>query len=361
VSSIHAALDDFREAAAQPARWPQALDSLCLALHSDAANVVLAPTAPERVVSSSNVASFIREYFRSPIPDPRERRVSPGPTEGFMPDYAYFSQGEIAQSPYYQEFLIPRGFGWNATATLQGSLMISLRRGIHRGPYDGHELSDLDRALPALRRVSRVASLAWKSGFTGQLAAFERVGRGALVMNARGRVIETNALVAFGDGVDIVEGCLRAPRTVDQLRLERFLTAVLTSAVESPPWSTTLALPRPSGRRPLLLDGVSCGEALRSLHSDAAALVLVTDLDRSVQVSEDLLTMLFGLTATENKVAREMANGGSVREAAQRLGISEAHARQRVKSIFQKTQTSRQSELIALLAKLEDRAARHRS
>jgi DNA-binding CsgD family transcriptional regulator len=44
--------------------------------------------------------------------------------------------------------------------------------------------------------------------------------------------------------------------------------------------------------------------------------------------------------------------GLSLRQAAARLSITEGHARQRLKTIFQKTDTSRQGELIALLSKL---------
>jgi DNA-binding CsgD family transcriptional regulator len=120
----------------------------------------------------------------------------------------------------------------------------------------------------------------------------------------------------------------------------------------SPRQSRTIALPRPSGLRPWLLDGIACTDAVRSLHSHAAALVLVTDLERPLHPSAEVLRQLFGLTPTESKLACALLAGESLQKVSQRLAISEGHARQRLKAIFAKTGTSRQAELTALLAKL---------
>ncbi len=102
----------------------------------------------------------------------------------------------------------------------------------------------------------------------------------------------------------------------------------------------------------MVLDGIALTDSVRSLHSRAAALLLITDLERPIQLRTELLGLVFGLTATEARLARNLMAGKSLREAAARLGISEGHARQRLKSIFVKTGTDRQGELIALLAKL---------
>jgi len=54
----------------------------------------------------------------------------------------------------------------------------------------------------------------------------------------------------------------------------------------------------------------------------------------------------FNLTPAEIRVALALDRGISVREAAMELGVAEGTARQQLKSIFRKTGTSRQSELI---------------
>jgi DNA-binding CsgD family transcriptional regulator len=355
VTDVETAVEAFREAAILPDRWPRALETLAHALGSDGATLVLTPANEHRVISSANVSHLLRDFWRSRIPDSRDERVNPRLGEGFMPDLAYFSPREIANDPYYQDFMLPRGFGWNATAALGPDLMIGLKRGTRRGPYEGAELDALSAALPQLRSASRVASIAWRISFAGQLRAFEQVGRGALLLDSRGRVIECNPCVSWGDGLDVVDGHLHVPRPAERPRLQRFLAAVLDESGYGRVNPTTLVLPRPSGLRPLLLDGIPCTGAFRSMHSCAVGLVLITDLERPARLSSDLLTPLFGLTVTESRLAREIATGVSLREASRRLKITEGHARQRLKSVFAKTRTSRQGELIALLARLDDR------
>ncbi len=357
MNDVQTAVGKFREAAMLPQLWPQALESLACALRSDATTLVLAPTTESTLIGSTNLEPTRQDYFRSPIPDPRETRVSPGLREQFMPDFAYFSRQEISRDSYYQEFLAPRGLAWNATAALSPGLLIGFKRGKHRGPYEGADLDALNCALSGLRAASRMASMSWRSQFSGRLSAFERLGRGALLIDAQGRLLECNASVRFGDGLDVVGGYLTAARIADRPALERFLSAVIHGGARAPAVATTLALAHKAGLRPLVIDGIACTDAMRSLHSRAAALLLVTDLDRRMPASDAILKHVFALTTTEARLASQLLDGSSLREASMRLGISEGHARQRLKSVFVKTGTKRQGELVILLAKLGDRGS----
>jgi DNA-binding CsgD family transcriptional regulator len=335
-----------------PARWPLALDALGQAFHSDGATLVLKSTTMSTVAVSNSIRPFLPLYMSGPIRDPRESRVNPGLRQGFMPDHAYFSAREIAQEPYYQEFMRPRGFGWNAVAALQGDLIVSVKRAFDRGPYEGAELQALNAALPWLRSVSRTACLTWQSNFAGQLSAFERLRRGAIVLDAKARVLQINGCVRFGDGLDTVRGFLKTARATEREGLRKFLSALLTPGRRSSA-PATLCLPRPSGARPWLLDGIACTEAMSSLHSGAAALVLITDLEQPLRPKGEVLREYFGLTPTECALACALIAGAALQEAAAQLAITEGHARKRLKSVFHKTRTSRQGELIALLAKFD--------
>jgi DNA-binding CsgD family transcriptional regulator len=352
VASVESAMESFRDAAVFPARWPWALDALGQALHSDGATLVLKSTTMSSIAVSASILPFLPLYMSGQFRDPREQRVNPRLREAFMPDHSYFSAQEIARDPYYQELLGPCGFGWSATAALHGDLMVSVKRAFKRGPYDGVDLQALNATLPWLRSISRMACMSWQSNFTGQLSAFERLRRGAILLDAKARVLQVNACVHFGDGLDVVGGYLRVSHAADRDRLRKFLSALLTrTGLPSLSAPSTLTLPRPSGTRPWLLDGIACTDAMRSLHSSAAALVLITDLEQPVHPNGEVLRQFFGLTPTECALTVRIMTGESLQEAAVRLSISEGHARQRLKGIFHKTRTSRQGELIALLTK----------
>jgi DNA-binding CsgD family transcriptional regulator len=62
------------------------------------------------------------------------------------------------------------------------------------------------------------------------------------------------------------------------------------------------------------------------------------------------LTRAFGLTPAEARLASIIAKGRSPEQAAGTLGISPGTARNHLKEIFGKTDTHRQSELVALLS-----------
>ena len=65
-----------------------------------------------------------------------------------------------------------------------------------------------------------------------------------------------------------------------------------------------------------------------------------------------LLSKIFGLTFAEAKLAAALADGTSLEEAAEELHISRETARSQLKIVFGKTDTHRQSQLVALLSRL---------
>jgi len=64
------------------------------------------------------------------------------------------------------------------------------------------------------------------------------------------------------------------------------------------------------------------------------------------------LAAAFGLTPAEIRLCETLLQGHSLKDAADMLGVASETARHRLKTIFQKTDTHKQSELIALLGRL---------
>ncbi|MBN9270722.1 MAG: helix-turn-helix transcriptional regulator, partial [Mesorhizobium sp.] len=92
----------------------------------------------------------------------------------------------------------------------------------------------------------------------------------------------------------------------------------------------------------------------RSLFSGGPLfLVVVRNLTRPAGTGTMAdLGAAFGLTAAEQKLCDLLLLGNSLKEAADILGIAFETVRQRLKAIFHKTGTHKQSELIALLGRL---------
>ena len=81
-------------------------------------------------------------------------------------------------------------------------------------------------------------------------------------------------------------------------------------------------------------------------------LVILLDLNDAPEPSSAVLQKMFGLTAAETSLAIQLTRGGSLAEIARAQGISITTARTQLSSIFAKTNTSRQAELVALLARI---------
>jgi DNA-binding CsgD family transcriptional regulator len=190
-----------------------------------------------------------------------------------------------------------------------------------------------------------------RNAYAGQLNAYERLGRGALLLDRAQRVLDMNGCVRLGDGLELSGHRLHTSHAADSLRLRRFLTTVLKAGIDSAE-CTTLVLPRSSTSRPWVLDGIRCNDSA-SGSGGVAALLLITDFERPRGPTRARLTQVFGMTPTEAALAEALASGRSLQDAAALHSISEAHARQRLKAIFAKTATSRQAQLAALLAKVE--------
>jgi DNA-binding CsgD family transcriptional regulator len=84
------------------------------------------------------------------------------------------------------------------------------------------------------------------------------------------------------------------------------------------------------------------------------AIVTVSDPDLDRRRREKNLRSRFSLTSAESRLAVEILKGDGRAAAAKRRGISDATAKTQLASIFDKTGTHRQAELIRLLLDAAD-------
>lgn len=104
------------------------------------------------------------------------------------------------------------------------------------------------------------------------------------------------------------------------------------------------------------------GRAASAVVAGAAggnAVLFLRDIDEVMEVPAALLSKIYGLTRSEEKLALALARGQSVEEAAARLSIAPSTARTHLKRIFMKTETNRQGQLVSLL--LSNAAAQTRN
>lgn len=181
------------------------------------------------------------------------------------------------------------------------------------------------------------------------LGVLEALGARAAVIAADGRVLSsTRSFDRFGDhvvggwpGQGDGGGFLRR-------RLVKALAA-LEHAAEAGP--ATIPVAADGDRPPLVLDVIRISHWSKGNLRQHLGLVVVTPVVQArCLASESMLQDLFGMTPAEARVARGIADGESIATLAGTVKSSRETIRFHLKSVFAKTGTSRQSELVGLLA-----------
>lgn len=351
------AIDTFFAGATTPGHWGATLETVAHDLGADGATLTNGMAIPSRVSCSTGIWPIVEEYFTlSANFDSRGDRVNPTFADGFMGDFDSYTPAELERDSFYAEFLRPRGFGWHAAAALtegDSPLVLSLKRRWSLGPFQRGELDQMARVLPHLRAAAYAAQTALAFRSHDHLETLTAVGQGGLLLDSDGRVIAMNDLVVLGDGLEVVAGRLRAAYPSEQGALDRAVAiAVQRVAPSDLPVPAPALLHRPSGRRPLIVRIARIFEMAPNPVAEVRALVSVVDTAVTPIPAARLLRALFDLTPKEAELALLLGQGMTLAQAADLSQISALHARQRLKVVFHKTETSRQSELITLLLRL---------
>lgn len=183
-------------------------------------------------------------------------------------------------------------------------------------------------------------------------ASSERLAIGSLLLNEKGAVLVKNTvadrLLEQNDGLRIDNGVLRCLNGDDERALREALRAVTSNREPGADRSLKVRRGGGAGHWSLLLRSAGATVALGE-NTAAAVMVFIRDAAAKPQVSGALLTELFGLTRAEASLALQLVQGLSLDEAAAASGISRYTARAQLTSVFAKTQTHRQPQLVSLI------------
>ncbi|GJE68878.1 helix-turn-helix transcriptional regulator [Methylorubrum podarium] len=169
------------------------------------------------------------------------------------------------------------------------------------------------------------------------LNVLDKVGSAAVLINCRGKTIDCNMLARKIISDDVSE--------TTPIDAELFTSRMISNALTEPFGTVELERPRSDQRLVFqAMDITAMGEAHR--------LLILIDLAVRTQVCAPALEKIFGLTAAEGRLAAELSRGIPLATIAQSRNVSIATLRSQLASIFGKTGTSRQPELVALLARV---------
>jgi DNA-binding CsgD family transcriptional regulator len=174
------------------------------------------------------------------------------------------------------------------------------------------------------------------TSFNPSLAILEKMGCGGFLVSVDGMILAANGPAARA----LQAICPGFSKGDQQRRLPLTLRAFIDPDKQGPEFLNC------GGERPFLLQRI----ALK--RHDGMILLLIADLNTSQGPSADILQQGFGLTPCEARVAAALAKGLSLNEIAKQHSVGVGTVRGQLKSVFIKTGTRRQGELVAMLARL---------
>jgi DNA-binding CsgD family transcriptional regulator len=272
------------------------------------------------------------------------------------------SFGEFSRSEYYNDFLQSLGIDHAAFALLQrtrhGDAVLGIYRSRRRGEFEVSELDLLRFLMPHIQRAFslhlHISDL--KERAAGTAAALDTLRTGVILVGANGKIALMNcaasAILAEHDGLQATLGGLRAQRSSESSKLQRLILEAVNTSVGKGvcPAGGLLISRRVKPALQLLVS--PAGNLPLNLTHPRYAIVFVTDPSQHERPAQDILRAFFGLTPAEARVAVLLGDGNSPSTIAQQLGVSSNTVKSQLASIYSKTGTSRQAQLVRLLMNL---------
>jgi DNA-binding CsgD family transcriptional regulator len=197
--------------------------------------------------------------------------------------------------------------------------------------------------------------LASPSLLTGTLfRVFNALGCGGVLLDERKRIIHASSRARnlFGNGIVVNAGCLCAADRGSDALLQTMLDQTLKYGGRTRlPLREALGLAR-IDKRPLIARIIPVEPEAKHHTNGAALVVVLLDPENCPEPSDGMLQQVFGLTKSEARVAHRLMCGESLQGIAKATGVSVDTIRTQTKSVFAKTGTNRQAELVGLLTRL---------
>jgi DNA-binding CsgD family transcriptional regulator len=362
-------VDRIYAAAEAPDLWPDALEGIAEATRSAASILYRNMDAREGGVDVAvrvppEAAEAYQEYFHKLDPWGNSPRAATLVKPGTVVDgEELISRPDLETTEYYNDFARPHGL----TRVLAGIIskhdsfasVISLIRDDAAEQHSAEDRRLLSALMPHLTRAIQIhRRLLPVSVLDGAAVdALDCLASGVALLDGNGRTIFINRaaerLLRQRDGLLVEHGCLVAalPQERDALRL-LVAQAARTTAGASLRAGGALPISRPSMRRSFNVLVAPLARRHTSLHGpEAAVAVFIADPEDRAPSEFGALVRLFRLTPAEARLAAGIATGAALAEVADLLGIGRETARTQLRSVFAKTGTTRQAELVRIIAR----------
>lgn len=345
-------IGEIYEAAVIAEKWPGLLRTLGDHFGTKGALLFTLAADATRWVGGGEMADIMEECVAGGWMADNERpaRVRALAHPGFVTELDVMSAQELMHLPICREFLHPRGCFAAAGTYVSGlecdGLMLSVE-----GFPDHHAamaaVPMLDAWRPHLARALLLAGQFRLQLMRGHVEALQAIGAAAGVINATGKLITNNKRLEDELGKTFLD--IRGALYLSDKHAQRQLSWTIEQMRRRSFSGCSIAIHCEDGAARVLHVLPISGRA-NDIFAQAAALLVLTNPARRMDLSAPLLQELFDLTPAEARLAVLVGNrNATLSQVATDAGMSVNTAKSQIRSIFQKTGTERQTDLVRLL------------
>lgn len=356
------------EAAVEPTIWPSRLERIAEAVGHAAVSLITTEDFDKPIdvwlanYDPACIEARFRHYARPDV-NPSVRASMEIAPLLVVPRTRFISDREFEKDPACQAILIAQGLYHGCIATLhRAGLLLSVLE-VYRprrlGEFGRSEIRILQRLVPHAANALRVnRHLSFSQIHQRQAEeALNQLNLGVLLLTHEGQIVLANRaaehLLQRGDGIASRDGKLATSRHLDAERLACVIARAAGRAA-LPPMVEALRIDRGDDHRPLHLwaTPLPCDPSsslARAWQADIMLIVIDPELGAAPPI--EALRALYGLTEAEARLTSGLLHGERLEDYAARAGISVNTARTHLKSVFAKTDTDRQAELMLLLSR----------
>jgi DNA-binding CsgD family transcriptional regulator/PAS domain-containing protein len=347
---------------AAPQLWTGALDNLAHSLGAAACQILPHELSqrPLGQVRSSHAWRIHERWQKNldwvtPVYEPRG---DPLVRQGYRAvlQSQLFTDEEIRHSRFHQEITRPVGCLHWACGIFQVEDRIwclPFFRGSE--PFDRDILEPIAEIAGRMARVISIAEKVARAGAENEVITLESAGCAALLIDKHGRATRANrrAEELFCNEFGIRNGRLWTAANASLARLDLFMAEIEHAKSTLGPLPAPVIIAR-RGTPWLLIEAMPVTSASNDIFEGSRAILLVSDLTRPSVTDAAMLSLVFGLTGAEARLAAAICEGNDLNAAAATFGVSRQTVRSQLKTIFAKTGSRRQAELVARAAQIRN-------
>lgn len=358
-STLDRLLNSLDHASLDPDEWPNLCDHLSDLVDGDGALLVPYDTddrnlaMPHSPRLAGPLANCIELGWHKR--DIRKAGVPKAIRTGFVTDHDIIAPEDMDRHPFY-DWLGSVGLKWYVGVTFKFDDRVwcaAVNARPQRGAFDQDDIGQLIRLRDSLSLMGKRSALMGHRRVKSMEEAFSSRSLGVAAIGPLGKILFMNqrAEELLGGAELVRNGYLRT----NNAQLDRRLSDLVLSAAnfrrELPGLHPRPVVLNLGLLQALSIDIVPMPRDFQSVLSGVTALLTIQDVSPTPHAIGDDVRARYSLTAREFEIARHLVTGRRLADAATAMGVSVATARQHLKSIFSKTGTHRQAELVALLTR----------